>query len=113
MIIKINSKLKSQLKQIGLIAQSNGVRAYLVGGPVRDLLCGKQLFDLDIAIEGNISDIEIELFTIDGQGVYKQSIADIYGHYNFAIDIKQFKAGIYFLRCVSDNRLEVKKVIVY
>ena len=53
MIIKINRKLKSQLKQIGLIAQSNGVRAYLVGGPVRDLLCGKQSFDLDIAIEGN------------------------------------------------------------
>lgn len=53
MIIKINRKLKSQLKQIGQIAQKNDARAYLVGGPVRDLLCAKQSFDLDIAIEPN------------------------------------------------------------
>jgi len=61
MKIKINPKLKRQLKNMGLIAQKNGVRAYLVGGPVRDLLCGKQLFDLDIAIEGNTSKFINEL----------------------------------------------------
>jgi len=61
MKIKINPKFKSQLKNIGLIAEKNGVRAYLVGGPVRDLLCGKQLFDLDIAIEGNVAKFINEL----------------------------------------------------
>ena len=55
MIIKINPKVKSQLKIIGLIAQKNDVRAYLVGGPVRDILSGERAFDLDIAIEGNTS----------------------------------------------------------
>ena len=68
---------------------------------------------LNVSIEGNISEMTVELFNFNGQNIYNQKISDIYGHYNFTIDTKQFKAGIYFLRCISENRVEVKKVIVY
>ena len=36
----------------GELSQSTGVSAYAVGGGVRDLLLGKNLYDLDLMIEG-------------------------------------------------------------
>ena len=68
---------------------------------------------LNVAIEGNISEMKVDLFNFNGQSLYNQVISEIDGHYNFTIDTKQFKSGIYFLRCISDNRVEVKKVIIY
>jgi len=68
---------------------------------------------LNVSIEGNISDLYVELFNFNGQSLFNQKISDIYGNYNLTIDTKQYKQGIYFLRCISDNRMEVKKVIVY
>lgn len=41
------------LRQIGEVAQSQGMKAYLVGGPVRDLLLDSSHIDLDITVEGN------------------------------------------------------------
>ncbi len=45
--------LKDIVHLIGEIAQQKGMKAYLVGGPVRDLFLGMDTIDLDIAIEGN------------------------------------------------------------
>lgn len=41
------------LKELGLLAESMGFRAYAVGGFVRDLLLRGPNFDLDIVVEGN------------------------------------------------------------
>jgi tRNA nucleotidyltransferase (CCA-adding enzyme) len=41
------------LKRIGAIAEERGERAFLVGGPVRDLLLGAKNVDLDIVIVGD------------------------------------------------------------
>ena len=38
---------------IGLLAQDHDVKAYLVGGPVRDLMLKLPNIDLDITVEGN------------------------------------------------------------
>ncbi len=38
---------------IGLLAQDQDVAAYLVGGPVRDLMLKRPTADLDITVEGN------------------------------------------------------------
>jgi tRNA nucleotidyltransferase (CCA-adding enzyme) len=36
------------------LAEGQGLQAYLVGGPVRDLLLRRQTLDLDIAVEGEV-----------------------------------------------------------
>ena len=41
------------MRSIGLLAKDQGVEAYLVGGPVRDLILGMPNIDLDITVEGN------------------------------------------------------------
>ena len=41
------------LQYIGTLAQQQGVKAYLVGGPVRDLMLKCPNSDLDITVEGN------------------------------------------------------------
>ena len=41
------------LQYIGTLAQQQGVKAYLVGGPVRDLMLKRPNTDLDITVEGN------------------------------------------------------------
>ncbi len=41
------------LGKIGKVADRGGIRAYVVGGYVRDLLLGKQVTDLDVMVIGN------------------------------------------------------------
>ncbi len=41
------------LVRIGACAASSGYRAFLVGGPVRDLMLGRTSLDLDVVIEGD------------------------------------------------------------
>jgi tRNA nucleotidyltransferase (CCA-adding enzyme) len=45
--------IPERLKAIGGTAQSLGFTAYLVGGPVRDLLMGTEVKDYDIVVEGD------------------------------------------------------------
>ena len=45
--------LRSLLKQLGAVADRSGVRAYLVGGFVRDLLLRQSNLDIDVVIEGD------------------------------------------------------------
>ncbi len=44
--------LLARLKQIGVLAEELGLKSYLVGGFVRDLLLRKTSFDIDIVVEG-------------------------------------------------------------
>ena len=45
--------LKALLEQLGAVADRNGLRAYLVGGFVRDLLLRQSNLDIDVVIEGD------------------------------------------------------------
>ncbi|MCM8819856.1 MAG: hypothetical protein NC925_03565 [Candidatus Omnitrophica bacterium] len=50
---KLNSEFKDILEEITKIAMQLNMRAYLVGGVVRDIILNKTIFDLDIVIEGD------------------------------------------------------------
>ncbi|MBF0504694.1 MAG: CCA tRNA nucleotidyltransferase [Candidatus Omnitrophica bacterium] len=49
----LDPESRKLVSSIGLLAQEQGVAAYLVGGPVRDLMLKCPNTDLDIAVEGN------------------------------------------------------------
>ena len=49
----LEPKAADLVKTIGKLAHEQGMRAYLVGGPVRDLLLKISNVDLDIAVEGD------------------------------------------------------------
>ncbi len=53
MTLPLPNHLLPLLRQIGQVADQKGMRAYLVGGFVRDLLLGALTLDLDIVVEGN------------------------------------------------------------
>ncbi len=44
---------RAVLMRVGACATDLGHRAYLVGGPVRDLLLGRTSYDLDVVVEGD------------------------------------------------------------
>jgi len=53
LLSRLNPKSFILVGSIGILAKDHGVKAYLVGGPVRDLILKHPNVDLDIAIEGN------------------------------------------------------------
>lgn len=50
---KLPAQLFNLLKRAGVLAQSMGYAAYIVGGFVRDLILGRPNLDLDLVIEGD------------------------------------------------------------
>jgi len=50
---KISPQFKKILKTSSTLANSSGFKIYLVGGVVRDLILGKDIFDLDIVVQGD------------------------------------------------------------
>jgi tRNA nucleotidyltransferase (CCA-adding enzyme) len=53
LLSRLNPKSLVLVRSIGLLSQEQGVEAYLVGGPVRDLMLKLPNIDLDITVEGN------------------------------------------------------------
>lgn len=53
--------LRDILLKIGRIASNKGMRSYLVGGVVRDILLGREITDLDIVVEGDAITLAKEL----------------------------------------------------
>ncbi len=53
LLSRLNPKSLVLVRSIGVLAQERGVAAYLVGGPVRDLMLKFPNVDLDITVEGN------------------------------------------------------------
>ena len=45
--------VRGALRQIGALAEDEGVRAYVVGGFVRDMLLGRPNVDVDVVVEGD------------------------------------------------------------
>ena len=50
---KLSPQFKKVLKASSLLADSLGFQVYLVGGVVRDLILGKEVFDLDAVVVGD------------------------------------------------------------
>ncbi len=65
--ISIPEKVKDIAVEIGRIANSRGYKAYIVGGVVRDILLGRDIWDLDIVVEGNAIEVAEEF--ADKRGV--------------------------------------------
>lgn len=53
LLSRLNPKSLALVRSIGLLAQEQGMAAYLVGGSVRDLMLKSSNIDLDITVEGN------------------------------------------------------------
>ncbi len=49
----LDKDILKMIRQIGRMADSQGLKAYIVGGIVRDIILHRKNFDLDIVIEGN------------------------------------------------------------
>ncbi|MDD5449743.1 MAG: CCA tRNA nucleotidyltransferase [Candidatus Omnitrophica bacterium] len=64
--MKIAKKVLNLLKEVEAVARENGAAAYLVGGPVRDLLLNRGNLDLDVVIEGDAAQIAKSL--VDKKG---------------------------------------------
>lgn len=58
---RLQPHVRRQLERLGEVGDTLGVPVYLVGGPVRDLLLGRPLLDIDIAIEGDAGAFASEL----------------------------------------------------
>ncbi len=50
---RLHPHILRHLERLGDVGDALGVPVYLVGGPVRDLLLGRPLLDIDVAIEGD------------------------------------------------------------
>ncbi len=57
---KLDRKSLGLVRQVGELAQEKGVGAYLVGGPVRDLILKRKIVDLDFVIEGDAIKLAVE-----------------------------------------------------
>lgn len=49
----LSERLLADLRLIARVAEELGLRAYLVGGPVRDAFLGLRVADVDVAVEGD------------------------------------------------------------
>ena len=49
----LSSEFVSALEIISQKADDFGVQVFIIGGVVRDLLLGKNIYDVDLVVEGN------------------------------------------------------------
>ena len=75
--------------------ENNGFTAYIVGGFVRDLLMGKDSFDVDICTDALPKDVK-EIFSINEESSEYGSISFRYNDYNF--DITTFRKEISYIK---------------
>jgi tRNA nucleotidyltransferase (CCA-adding enzyme) len=69
--VKLPENVEEFAKKVGEVAKELGVRAYIVGGVVRDILLGKPVWDLDIVVEGgNAVELAKRIGTIYGVKVH-------------------------------------------
>ena len=74
-----------RMRRIAGLAARHGRRVWLVGGPVRDLLLGKTINDIDLAIDGCVEAI--------GRAVAAEFDASFRGHARFSTAVVTFDDG--------------------
>ena len=50
--VKVGEPIETVARQVGQLAEEMGLKAYLVGGVVRDLIMGRSIYDVDFVVEG-------------------------------------------------------------
>jgi tRNA nucleotidyltransferase (CCA-adding enzyme) len=80
------SALPKEFKIISKIANGLKLKAYLVGGPVRDLLMSKRVLDLDIMVEGDTQRL--------ARAVAKKLNAELVSHPRFGTFVLNGKGSI-------------------
>ncbi len=69
--LALPANIKEFARRVGVEAQKLGMKAYIVGGVVRDIILGKPVWDLDIVVEGgNAIDLAKRLGEIYGVKVH-------------------------------------------
>jgi len=68
--VKVSENIEKIAKEVGEIAKEKGYRAYIVGGVVRDILLGKEVWDVDFVVEGNAIELAKELAKRYGVNVH-------------------------------------------
>ena len=74
-----------RMRRVATIAARHGRRVWLVGGPVRDLLLGRPVADLDLAVDGAVQRI--------GRAVAREFQAGFRWHPRFLTAVISFNAG--------------------
>ncbi len=59
--LQLPENLKEIATEVGKIAKELGYRAYIVGGVVRDILLGKEVWDIDFVVEGSAIEVAEKL----------------------------------------------------
>ncbi len=59
--VKIPSGILPIAKEVGQIAKELGYKAYIIGGVVRDILLGRNIYDLDFVVEGDAIEVAKKL----------------------------------------------------
>ncbi len=75
-----------KLKEIGRFSEKLNMKAYIVGGTVRDMLLGQPMTDIDVVIEGNAIKV--------GEKISKERGAKFKSHLKFLTGILQYPDGI-------------------
>lgn len=73
------------MHRVAGIAARHGRRVWLVGGPVRDLLLGREIADLDLALDGAVQNI--------GRAVAREFEAGFRWHPRFSTAVISFDGG--------------------
>jgi tRNA nucleotidyltransferase (CCA-adding enzyme) len=51
--VLLPEQVRGAIREVGVLAQERGIRAYVVGGFVRDMLLGRRNLDVDVVVEGD------------------------------------------------------------
>lgn len=98
MLEKLPADILEFLKKAGLIAESKGFSAYLIGGMVRDILLGKENRDLDIVVDGVLDEyIEDLVLEFSGKWDYNRKFrtGSIELPSGFRIDLAETRKEVY------------------
>ncbi|MDD3877448.1 MAG: T9SS type A sorting domain-containing protein [Bacteroidales bacterium] len=69
--------------------------------------------ELNIVLEGELSNVQLMIYNFNGQLVYSDKVEEVSGSYTHRIELRDLPAGIYLFRCLTDDAVKVKKLIVY
>ncbi|MFC1620770.1 CCA tRNA nucleotidyltransferase [Candidatus Omnitrophota bacterium] len=94
---KTSGKVLSLVKILGRIADEEGARVYIVGGPVRDMLLGVSNYDLDFVVEADaIKFSEVLNKTLKGRlTVHKAFGTATIAYKDFRIDVVTARSESY------------------
>ncbi|NIO58457.1 MAG: hypothetical protein GTO33_03675 [Acidobacteria bacterium] len=81
----MSARDRSRMRRVAALAARRGRRLWLVGGPVRDLLLGRAVTDVDLAIDGAVQQV--------GRAVARELGGRLVWHPRFSTAVISFDVG--------------------